>query len=287
MKLLIVILSLCGLLAFSNHSAPFSERANIMDTAPYFGVYPYSFQQTWGLNIGRRVVYASTWSGSGTAYTDTVLLNVDWNWNHTYGKDSARYGVKCLQIYNRLHPKMIVCENEELLHGDLTQYIKNLKAAAWRLGANKVTNGGITMLELGKWYYKVTGDTGYLNRNCTAPVKAGLLAGDFDSDSSRVHSLLLAIKNTPTITLWNVHFYFGYPQQCQGIVRCIKYVNTFTGKRAMSNEFGTYSSVAAMKDSAISITRQTKMYWGVVYSGTGMIGKSVPWTQTAFITSTQ
>ncbi len=193
-----------------------------------------------------------------------VILNV----NHYFGypSDMAKYKQQLLSLsLDYIKPVCLVIENEELYSKrSIETYCEMLKTAVETLPAQKVTNGGLTMPELGFWYMSLTGDPDFFLHNMPTNRKQPFLDGLYTEAIQRVQTEMDALKSLK-IAFVNVHIYIGYANQVAGLVRMINYVKEYTGKEVISDESGIYAPDLLI--SLIDIAKQTNMSYLILYCG--------------------
>lgn len=251
------------------------------------GVMPYDSAIDMGIRTSRKVLFTSTWNGSGSPYTDTILLNIDYSSSHTFTTDTATFKTKCIDMYNAFQPAVVIVENEEVIHGSILQYCNELKAAAHGLlplGA-KVTNGGFIQPHLWYWYYSKTHDAQFLQYNFfRQSQRDSLVAGQFQNivDSVEFEMQLIMSLNLYAV---DVHYYIGNINQVSGIIRMLNYLSGYTAMPLILTEAGIFTS--GLLSNVITIARSTPSTYLILYDGNDAGGNALNFSSADYFTAIQ
>lgn len=261
-------------------------------TGTKIGLMPFEQAENYNIRFTRRAVSINKphYEQQGV---HRILLNI----NQSIGKPYPEYDTnmvfyadkleqtKRLIDIDRINPVCISIENEELLHGNIDDYLKQLETAVNVFSAYRVTNGGLTLPELSYWYWQATDDNAFYTRNIPTNQKAALLGGSLNDVSDKVDKELTFLKSLK-IPYINIHYYIGYAGAVDGLIRMFNYVKQYTGKDLTSNEAGTYTS--GLLPEVVRIARETEMRHLILYSGEGVEGqvpaKALPISKTDFET---
>lgn len=220
------------------------------------------------INTTRRVAFTSTWNGGAPfPSTDTILLNIDYNWAHTFTTDTATFKAKCIQIANARQPSVIIIENEETLHGSTMEYCNELRAAAHGLMplGYRVTNGGFVLPSLGYWYYYKTGDAAFLANNILTQAKRDSLVAGLYQDV--IDSIEYEINVIMSLNLFavDVHYYIGNTNQSAGLIRMLSYLSTYSDLPIIVTEAGIYNP--GLLPDVVNIARSVNATHLIFYNG--------------------
>ena len=283
---------------------PFGALVN--DTARGTNV---NFNMTVARQLGvpymRDAINLSNWNGNSDAEYNAltaggfkVVLNVNNSLVLSgipvpYPTDLVTYKTKLNSLLSKVHPEMIVIENEEsnrLYHtGPYSDYVAELQAAIEVAHANgqKVTNGGITaqiiFLVYRDYYnrglYAEAAD--YASRTMSASVIADLPA--------LTHHTALALKADSTqylidfyknmnLDYINFHWYEPISDNLvaaapyygtKAFTETIDYLHRATGKTVINNELGQDNTSPAIVTDLMQAVLDVKMPYAIWYDGDG------------------
>lgn len=254
-----------------------------------------------GVTYVRDAVIMQNWKGDDPradrylAAGFKLILNVNWGPAGNKGsipfpKDTNTYKEILSQILDKYHPELVVVENEEIIKkyhsGPIEDYINELTAAVGVAHSKglKVTNGGLTNRDLALLVYNHFKDQGSRKdaddfaRRC---IKPGLLQPDNAEANQMVSDAQKLVNAYRTLPLdyVNIHIYEpiknmtgGIDESAQNITpgaitAIIRYIETVTGKKTITNESGTRTSSPAVVTQMLQAFVDAKMDYIVWFSG--------------------
>ena len=254
------------------------------------GIMPFLTARSYQSSVTRDGINYQQWHEQPalikriSAYNqDSVIININ-NRNEdlslaTFIHDTVDLKKQVVELYNQIHFKYIVVENEndnlKYFHPDVDSYINEVTAIVHALAPYgvKVSNGGFIAIRL--WYYDQTKDIEFLANDLTPTQQYMYKHGAYSSIIDDTKKQLDAFAKLKGFTAFNLHnLYLSSTTELPGLYRMITYIKNLKGLPVISNEAGYFVKDPSILSGLVKLARDNSFEWLILYNGDGAAGKA-------------